>query len=74
MSTQNLKTDDPDFLKSVKGKNIIILTETHASGDNVINISGLKSYLTSREKHSKARKHSVEIAIFIRNDMEKTSP
>ena len=63
------KLKDDDFIASIKGYDLVALTETHAGVLNMLEIPGYAVKKIVRPKSSKAKKHSGGIALAIKENI-----
>ena len=66
------KLNDPAFLKTVQGQDIIALVETHVSPHVTLEIEGYWTFRIDRPQSKNAR-HFGGLAIFIKNELRKTN-
>ena len=65
-SSKSSKLDDPEFSKELRAHDIVALTETHAGPNDHVGLQGYTTFMATRSKHKKARKHSGGIAILVK--------
>ncbi|KAK3082441.1 hypothetical protein FSP39_009605 [Pinctada imbricata] len=69
-SSKSSKLDDPEFSKELRAHDIVALTETHAGPNDHVGLQGYTTFMATRSKHKKARKHSGGIAILVKNNIK----